>query len=132
VLLTDPLNCSVDSLSDQFLASAVDAAHKAGDVSSFSFQLSLSLSLSPITFDSLSILSFQVIRKGFYQTKHVEHKGSVCTFPFSSTFFLNPTFFSCSILFNIIAIGFNFTYCHCFLSLWFWSHFSNLLIIKLT
>ncbi|WJX27265.1 vacuolar transporter chaperone [Trifolium repens] len=38
-----------DSLSEQFLSSAVDAAHKAGDV----------------------------IRKGFYQTKHVEHKGSV-------------------------------------------------------
>nr|AFK35373.1 unknown [Medicago truncatula] len=38
-----------NDLHSQFLASAVDAAHKAGDV----------------------------IRKGFSQTKHVEHKGSV-------------------------------------------------------
>ncbi|XP_061339828.1 inositol-phosphate phosphatase-like [Gastrolobium bilobum] len=37
-----------DSLSE-FLASAVDAAHKAGEI----------------------------IRKGFYETKHVEHKGQV-------------------------------------------------------
>ncbi|RYR12074.1 hypothetical protein Ahy_B04g069601 isoform D [Arachis hypogaea] len=43
--------CAADSLSD-FLASAVDAARKAGEV-------------------------IFIIRKGFYQTKHVEHKGQV-------------------------------------------------------
>lgn len=72
---------TAESLSE-FLASAVDAAQKAGDVSSFSLQFSsfpssLHLSISIL----YSIFLLQVIRKGFYQIKHVEHKGSVCYNP---------------------------------------------------
>jgi hypothetical protein len=130
VLLTDPLNCSVDSLSEQFLSSAVDAAHKAGDVSSFSFQLSLSL--SSIAIDSLSISFFSGYSKRILpdQTRWTQRIGLY--FPILFYIFLNPIFFSCSILFNIIEIGVNFTYCHWFLRLWFLSHFSNLLLNKLT
>ncbi|KAG8062681.1 hypothetical protein GUJ93_ZPchr0003g16518 [Zizania palustris] len=87
---------------EQFLAVAVDAAKNAGEVppspqpldSSFppprlvaddwlflGCSLLLERLFSPhrliVFFDSVILLRMQVIRKGFYQTKNVEHKGQV-------------------------------------------------------
>ena len=68
---------------DQSLAAAVDAAQKAGEVYLSFFYLSLPLSLiDPVGGHIIKSGSFwfyivQVIRKGFYETKHVEHKGQV-------------------------------------------------------
>lgn len=74
-----------DSLTD-FLASAVDAAKKAGEVCYCKVPYFVvpssnicSLSSSFILVRLINLM-FQVIRKGFYQTKHVEHKGEVSVF----------------------------------------------------
>nr|GMD11339.1 inositol monophosphatase 3 [Ipomoea batatas] len=57
-----------DSVSvDEFLAVAVDAAKQAGEVNRI---------LTPYSIPFFTA-SLHIIRNGFYQTKHVEHKGTV-------------------------------------------------------
>lgn len=85
---------------DQFLAAAINAAQKAGEVFIFLSPLSSIdlvadhiLKLDPF---GLQFYIVQVIRKVFYETKHVEHEGQV--------FISIPFLISCSHNYHRLSI----------------------------